>query len=89
MPLVPVLIRMEREGITIDTDFFKKFSGEIGERLLEIEAEVHDYVGHSFNLNSTQQLANVLFKDLKLEPPDRGKKTASGHYSTSAACSTN
>jgi DNA polymerase-1 len=85
MPLVPVLIRMEREGITIDTDFFKKFSGEIGERLLEIEAEVHDYVGHSFNLNSTQQLANVLFKDLKLEPPDRGKKTASGHYSTSAA----
>lgn len=85
MLLVPVLIRMEREGITIDTDFFKKFSGEIGERLLEIEAEVHDYVGHSFNLNSTQQLADVLFKDLKLEPPDRGKKTASGHYSTSAA----
>ena len=85
MPLVPVLISMEREGITLDTAFFEKFSAEIGERLVEIESEVHDHVGHSFNLNSTQQLSKVLFEDLKLEPPDRGKKTASGHYSTSAA----
>ena len=85
MPLVSVLISMEREGITLDTGFFEKFGGEIGERLAEIETEVHDHVGHSFNLNSTQQLSKVLFEDLKLEPPDRGKKTASGHYSTSAA----
>lgn len=85
MPLVPVLISMEREGITLDTAFFEKLSAEIGERLFEIESEVHDHVGHSFNLNSTQQLSKVLFEDLKLEPPDRGKKTASGHYSTSAA----
>ncbi len=41
-------------------------------------------VGKPFNINSTQQLSDVLFKQLGLEPPDRGNKTASGHFSTSA-----
>ena len=85
MPLVPVLISMEQEGISLDTDFLEKFSREMGKRLAQIESEVYDQVGHTFNLNSTQQLSKVLFEGLKLEPPDRGKKTASGHYSTSAA----
>lgn len=85
MPLIPVLIDMEREGITLDSAFFARFSGEMGERLKEIENEVFIQVGHSFNLNSTQQLSKVLFTELKLEPPDRNKKTSSGHFSTSAA----
>ena len=41
-------------------------------------------VGKTFNLNSTQQLSEVLFGTLKLAPPNRGRKTASGHYSTAA-----
>lgn len=85
MPLLPVLIDMEREGISLDADFFKKFSDEVGSRVSELEREVHQMVGYPFNLNSTQQLSRVLFETLKLEPPDRNKKTASGHYSTSAA----
>jgi len=85
MPLVPVLIRMEQEGISLDADFFKRFSVEMGERLRLIEEEVYHAVGHTFNLNSTQQLSKVLFDDLKLEPPDRNKRTSSGHFSTSAA----
>lgn len=85
MPLVPVLLKMEQEGISLDIDFFKRFSAEIGERLRLIEDEVHQAVGHAFNLNSTQQLSKVLFEDLKLEPPDRNKRTSSGHFSTSAA----
>jgi DNA polymerase-1 len=85
MPLVPVLINMEQEGISLDTAFFSKFSRKMGEQLNRIEDEVHKQVGHPFNLNSTQQLSKVLFEDLKLEPPDRSKKTSSGHYSTSAA----
>ncbi len=85
MPLVPVLIKMEQEGISLDADFFTRFSAEMGERLHLIEEEVYQAVGHTFNLNSTQQLSKVLFEDLKLEPPDRNKKTSSGHYSTSAA----
>jgi len=63
----------------------KNSAAKVGKRLAQIESEVYDQVGHTFNLNSTQQLSKVLFEGLKLEPPDRGKKTASGHYSTSAA----
>jgi len=85
MPLVPVLISMEQEGINLDVEFFTKFSREMGDRLHLIEADVYSHVGHTFNLNSTQQLSRVLFEDLKLAPPDRGKKTSSGHFSTSAA----
>ena len=76
---------MEQEGISLDTAFFSKFSREMGEQLNRIEDEVYKQVGHPFNLNSTQQLSKVLFEYLKLEPPDRSKKTSSGHYSTSAA----
>ncbi len=85
MPLVPVLMQMEREGIMLDQPFFKKFSNEMDVRLRDIEDTVYKAVGYPFNLNSTQQLSKVLFETLRLEPPDRNKKTASGHYSTSAA----
>lgn len=84
MPLVPVLVEMEMAGISLDVNFLKEMSTDIAKRLIEIEKDVHKTVGHPFNLNSTQQLSKVLFETLKLEPPDRGKKTASGHYSTSA-----
>ncbi len=52
--------------------------------MAEIEKRVFESVGKPFNLNSTQQLSDVLFIHLRLDPPDKGKKTASGHYSTSA-----
>jgi DNA polymerase-1 len=83
MPLLPVLVQMERTGISLDHAFFEKFSREMGARLHEIEAQVYQAVGYPFNLNSTQQLSKVLFETLKLTSP--GKKTSSGHYSTSAA----
>jgi DNA polymerase-1 len=59
-------------------------SGELSGRMNEIEQKVYEGVGQSFNINSTQQLSEALFTKLKLEPPDRTKRTASGHYSTSA-----
>jgi DNA polymerase-1 len=85
MPLLPVLIEMEKTGINLNRLFFEKFSKEMGGRLAEIEGQVYETVGYPFNLNSTQQLSKVLFETLKLEPPDKNKKTASGHYSTAAA----
>ncbi len=84
MPLVTVLAEMEFQGVRLDLDFFHQFSKELTARLAEIEKEVFAQVGKSFNLNSTQQLSDVLFLQLKLTPPDRGRKTASGHYSTAA-----
>jgi len=84
MPLLPVLARMEQAGVALDPDFLQKMSVELSQRLVEIEAQIFAKVGYSFNLNSTQQLSRVLFETLALEPPDRRKKTASGHFSTSA-----
>jgi DNA polymerase-1 len=82
-PLISVLAQMEMTGVLLDLPLFKKLSEEMTQRMGEIEKQVYDAVGKSFNLNSTQQLSEVLFHRLKLEPPDRGRKTASGHYSTS------
>jgi DNA polymerase I len=84
MPLLPVLAEMEMTGIALDGKFFEKFSVELTKRLAALEKEVHEAAGRTFNLNSTQQLSDVLFVTLGLTPPDRGKKTASGHYSTAA-----
>jgi DNA polymerase-1 len=84
MPLVEILASMEMAGIRLDTHFLDELSQTMGSRLDEIEAEIFDYAGHSFNINSTQQLSTVLFDELKLDPPDRTRKTASGHYSTAA-----
>jgi DNA polymerase-1 len=84
MPLVSVLAEMEMNGILLDLPFFKAMSKELQSRMAEIEKQVYELVGKAFNLNSTQQLSEILFGRLGLEPPDRGHKTASGHYSTSA-----
>ncbi len=84
MPLIPVLGRMEQAGIALDVPFFEKMSGELQEGLVDLEEKVIQAVGYQFNLNSTQQLSKVLFETLKLDPPDRTRKTASGHFSTSA-----
>jgi len=84
MPLVSVLAEMELLGVRLDLDFFHDFSKELTENLFNLEKKIFDLVGKPFNLNSTQQLSDVLFKRLMLVPPDRGRKTASGHFSTSA-----
>ncbi len=84
MPLVSVLADMEMAGIALDSAFLSEMSAELSKRLVELEDQVYQQVGERFNLNSTQQLSDALFNRLKLEPPDRRAKTASGHYSTSA-----
>jgi DNA polymerase-1 len=84
MPLVAVLADMEMNGVRLDLDFFHRFSKELTQRLAEIERQVYEAVGTTFNINSTQQLSTILFERLRLSPPDRGRKTQSGHYSTSA-----
>ncbi len=84
MPLVPILAQMEMDGVRLDKGFLQDFSDQITVRLDEIEGLIHDHAGHPFNVNSTQQLSQVLFEDLGLKPPDRTRRTASGYYSTAA-----
>jgi DNA polymerase-1 len=84
MPLTPILAEMEMTGISLDLPFFAEMDKELTKRLSQIEKKVFESVGKPFNINSTQQLSDVLFKTLGLEPPDKGNKTASGHFSTAA-----
>ncbi|HEX9334195.1 MAG TPA: DNA polymerase I [Anaerolineales bacterium] len=84
LPLTPVLADMEMTGISLDLPFFEETSKRLEKRMSEIEKQVYESVDKPFNLNSTQQLSDILFNRLGLEPPDRGNKTASGHFSTSA-----
>ena len=85
MPLVLVLINMERNGIGIDKHFFKEYSNTLSTRMREIEKEIYQILGYPININSTQQLSKALFTDLALKNPDPSNKTKSGHYSTSAS----
>ena len=84
MPLVSVLAEMELAGVALDKDFFAGLSKQLSERMDSIEQKAYAAVGKTFNLNSTQQLSDILFGVLHLSPPDRGRKTASGHFSTAA-----
>jgi DNA polymerase-1 len=80
MPLTPVLMSMEGNGVALDSELLKQMSKRLGEQLLKLEKDIYDNVGHQFNINSPQQLSNVLFEELKL-PTARKTK---GGYSTSA-----
>lgn len=84
MPLSAVLAEMEMTGALVDTNFFGKMSKDLASRLAEIEKEIFGHVGKTFNINSPQQLSDILFNHLRLEPPDKGRKTTTGFYSTSA-----
>ena len=52
MPLIPVLSKMERAGIEIDTEFLEGLSEELAAELAELEKEIHGFAGREFNINS-------------------------------------
>jgi DNA polymerase I len=79
-PLVPVLARMERDGIRVDPDRLAEFGKELEGNLAAITREIWTLAGEEFNIGSPKQLAAVLFEKLKL-PPVRRTKTG---YSTDA-----
>ncbi len=78
-PLVRVLTDMEHAGIRVDTDVLDEISAELASKLDAIEAEVHEEAGETFNLNSTQQLGEILFEKLDLPVV---AKTSTGRPST-------
>jgi DNA polymerase-1 len=80
LPLSGVLADMESEGVAIDVPYLKDMQEDLGGQLAAIEAEVEEVAGQKFNLNAPQQLAKVLFEDLRLPV---GKRTKTG-YSTDA-----
>ncbi|MFH1070702.1 MAG: DNA polymerase I [Candidatus Glassbacteria bacterium] len=81
LPLIPVLARMELAGVAVDLAYLEKLSAEMEGRLTELEKKAWELAGHEFNVNSTQQLAQVLFEELRIKP---GKKTKTG-FSTDSS----
>lgn len=74
-PLVEVLARMEAAGVLIDTGHLLEMSGELDGEVAALEKRIRDLAGHEFNVNSTQQLAVVLFEERGLRP---GRRTKAG-----------
>ena len=66
MPLVPVLARMERHGVKIDTGMLRAQSRELEKRVLELEQQAHAQAGQAFNLGSPKQIQEVLYGKLGL-----------------------
>jgi DNA polymerase I len=79
MPLVPVLARMERNGVRIDVAMLRQQSGELARRLLEIEQQAHVVAGQPFNLSSPKQIQEVLYGAHQLPVL---RKTPTGQPST-------
>jgi DNA polymerase I len=81
MPLVPVLVRMQRYGVLLDSKALEDMSRRLGERLTALESEIYDLAACKFNINSPKQLGEVLFEKLNI-PTDQKKKTS---WSTEAS----
>lgn len=80
LPLIPILMGMERHGIYVDTEKLKQMSLELAEQIAALQTEIFKLSGEVFNLNSPKQLSHILFEKLMIKPP---KKTQTG-FSTSA-----
>lgn len=82
-PLLPVLARMERAGIELDTAYLKRFSSRLKDQLSDIEQQIYGHADAEFNIASPTQLASILFEQLKL--PTAGIKKGKTGYSTAAS----
>ncbi len=80
MPLVPVLSRMEANGVKIDTQNLQQISDEFGGEIQKIEEEIYALADTPFNIASPKQLGEVLFEKLKID--EKAKKTKTGQYAT-------
>jgi DNA polymerase-1 len=79
MPVMPVLLRMERNGVLLDGAKLEAQSHELGKEMLELEQKAYQAAGQPFNLNSPKQIQEILFDKQKLPVK---KKTPSGQPST-------
>ena len=80
-PLVPVIAKMEREGIKVDRDMLSRLSSDFAQRMAEYEADAYKQAGREFKLSSPKQLGEILFDEMNIEG---GKKTKTGAWQTGA-----
>ncbi len=80
-PLIPIVEEMQERGVSIDTSRLKELKGEYEKELKDQETRIWEYAGGEFNINSPQQLGEVLFDKLGLTIKNH-KKTSTGAKST-------
>ncbi|WP_374665795.1 DNA polymerase I [Acinetobacter sp.] len=80
MPVARVLTMMEENGIELNLDFLDQLSSEFAKTMQDLENQITELAGQSFNVSSPKQVGEVLFDKLGLKG---GKKTSTGQYSTS------
>ncbi len=81
MPLLRVLLRMERTGVRLDKDCLARQGAGLKQRLAELEEEINTLIGHPININSSKQVGEALFDELQIV--EKPKKTKTGGYTTS------
>ena len=81
MPLMPVLARIEQNGVRLDTEALQQTGDDFRARLQTLEEEVYALAGHEFTITSPKQVGTVLFEELKIS--EKARKTKTGQYSTS------
>ncbi len=86
MPLVPVLVAMERAGVKVDSAHLEAMSRELEETSARLIEELHALAGEPFNVNSPKQLGPILFEKLEIQKGSRRRvrRTRTGAYSTDA-----
>lgn len=81
MPLVPVLVEMELNGVRIDTESLKETSKIFTRRMAQYEERIYHEAGEKFNISSPKQVGDILFG--KMQIMEKPKKTKTGQYVTS------
>ena len=82
-PVIPVLARMEYQGIRLDTEYMRTFSDEIEDSISDLEQQIYGQADEEFNIGSPAQLATILFEKLNL--PKQGIKKGKTGFSTAAS----
>ncbi len=88
MPLVEVLLHVEKSGVSLDVPFLQEMSARLGENAERLQKEIYQLAGEEFNTNSPQQLGVILFDKLEIHRELNKRKparTATGQYSTTEA----
>lgn len=87
LPLVEVLVSMEREGVNLDTIALNELSSQLNEDLIVLQEAIFQLAGMEFNISSPKQLGEILFDKLKIDK--NPKKTPTGQYATGEEILTN
>ncbi|MEO0289571.1 MAG: DNA polymerase [candidate division WOR-3 bacterium] len=82
IPIIPAIVEMEKNGIKVDINFFKKENEKIEDEIYKIEKKIFEVTGTSFNVNSSKQVSEILFEKLNLKPVKKGKTGFSTDYET-------